>query len=288
MQIIESLEDMKSSSQVFKDQGKTIASIATFGYFHAGHISLIELAKANADIVVMSKHYDTHHIKSSDKRQSIITEYMETSFTKDIKFCELHGVDLFWNYVDNPDEVLSFKEGVCANITSLMLFLTSKNRCAGPIDTYARVWPQRLIAEKADVLVLGEKDFHQNMVMGYSIKDLNLPIKLVTTPIVRDFDGLPFSSRNSKLTKAERAKALSMSKILKEISEWSSYPSVKEIKDYFISAIKNAGGQTWYADVCDAKTGEPLSVVDREAVVVVATKFGNGVYLSDNILISPR
>lgn len=286
MKIIESIEEMKASSQVFKDQSKTIASIATFGDFHAGHISLIELAKANADIVVMSKYYDTHQ-KYSGSRQSIITEYMETYFTKDIKFCELHGVDLFWNYVDNPDEVLSFKEGVCANITSLMLFFTRRGRCAGPIDIYARVWPQRLMAEKADFLILGKKDFHQNMVMGYSIKDLNLPIKLVTTPIVRDSDGLPFSSRNSQLTKAERGKALSMPKTLKEISEWSSYPSVKEIKKYFISAIKNAGGQTWYADVCDATTAEPVSVVDKEVALAVGTHFG-GVFLSDNIRISPK
>ena len=106
--------------------------------------------------------------------------------------------------------------------------------------------------------------------------------------MVRDSDGLPFSSRNSQLTKAERGKALSMPETLKEISEWSSYPSVKEIKKYFISAIKNAGGQTWYADVCDATTGEPVSVVDKEVVLVVATNFGNLVCLSDNILISPK
>ena len=285
MQIVESLEDVKASSQAFKDQGKTIASIATFGDLHDGHISLIELAKSSADIVVMSKYYDTHR-ENSGRRQSIITKYMETCFTKDIEFCELHGVDLFWNYVDNPDEILFFKEGVSANITSLMLFFT--RRCASPIDSYARVWPQRLMAEKADFLILGEKDFHLNMLMGYSIKDLNLPIKLVTTPIVRDSDGLPFSSRNSQLTKAERGKALSMPETLKDISEWSSYPSVKEIKKYFISAIKNAGGQTWYADVCDATTGEPVSVVDKEVVFAVATNFGNFVYLSDNILISPK
>jgi pantoate--beta-alanine ligase len=314
MQIIESLEDMKSSSQGFKDQGKTIASIATFGYFHAGHIPLIELAKANADIVVISKYYEKlrggdrvtyrgrprpRYIESAKNRQSLITEYMETAFTKDIEFCNLHGVDLFWNYTVNPDDVLSFKEAVCPNITSVIMSLTSGFRFP-PMEgsswdsasrrTPAHVWIQRLIVEKADVLVLGENFFHMNMVMGYSIKDLNLPIKVMTTPTVRDFDGLVEAADNSGLTKAERAKALSMPKTLKEISEWSSYPSVEEIKRYFISAIKNAGGQTWYVDVLDAKTGEILSVVDREAAVIVAvaTKFGNVVYLSDNILISPK
>jgi len=302
MQIIESLEDMKSSSQGFKDQGKTIASIATFGYFHRAHIDVIELAKANADIVVVSKYYEKlrggdratyrgrprpRYIESATKRQSLITEYMETVFTKDIEFCNLHGVDLFWNYTVNPDDVLSFKEAVRANITSVIMSLTSGFRFP-PLEGGSHVWIQRLIAEKADVMVLGEKDFHMNMVMGYNIKDLNLPIKVVTTPTVRDFDGLAFSSCNSELTKAGRAKALSMPKTLKEISEWSSYPSVKEIKRYFISAIKNAGGQTWYVDVLDAKTGETLSVVDREAIVAVATKFGNVVLLSDNILISPK
>jgi pantothenate synthetase len=78
-----------------------------------------------------------------------------------------------------------------------------------------------------------------------------------------------------------------MPETLKEISKWSSYPSVKEIKKYFISAIKNAGGQTWYADVCDATTAEPVSVVDKEVALAVGTHFG-GVFLSDNIRISPK
>ena len=283
MKIIESLEELKQYSQQLKDQGKTLASIDSYGDFHDGHASLIEVAKARADnTIVTIDHMPEYQEYSAKKYADFLDKYKSTTFLTDQEFCQSRGVNAISHIPDgtwNQEETFDFVPPFLKEI------INSSSRCHA---NTIREWTHLMKEMQPTFDVAGEKDFHQLRVFKGIISALNLPIEVVGVPLVRDSDGLPFSSRNSQLTKAERRKALSMPETLKEISEWSSYPSVKEIKKYFISAIKNAGGQTWYADVCDATTGEPVSVVDKEVALVVATNFGNLVYLSDNILISPK
>jgi pantoate--beta-alanine ligase len=275
MKIIESLEALKQYSQQLKDQGKTLASIESYGDFHDGHASLIEVAKARADNTIVNiDQWLSSGLKKDDK-------YKATTFLTDLEFCQSRGVDAVAHIPDgiwNQQETFDFAPPFLKEI------INSARRC-----TYqpTQEWTHTMKELRPTFDVAGEKDFYQTRVFRAIISALNLPIEVVGVPSVRDSDGLPFSSSNSQLTKAERGKALSMPETLKEISKWSSYPSVKEIKKYFISAIKNAGGQTWYADVCDATTAEPVSVVDKEVALAVGTHFG-GVFLSDNIRISPK
>lgn len=283
MKIIESLEELKQYSQQLKDQGKTLASIDSYGDFHDGHAALIEVAKARADnTIVTIDHMPEYQEYSAKKYADFLDKYKATTFLTDQEFCQSRGVDAVSHI---PDETWNRQETFDFVPPFLKEIINSSIRCHA---NTIREWTHLMKEMQPTFDVAGKKDFHQLIVFKGIISALNLPIEVVGTPLVRDSDGLAFSSRNSQLTKAERGKALSMPETLKEISEWSSYPSVKEIKKYFISAIKNAGGQTWYADVCDATTGEPVSVVDKEVVFAVATNFGSGVYLSDNILISPK
>ena len=282
MKIIESIEEMREYSQELKKNGLTIGHVSTDSFLHEGHMFLVKSAKENADVVVLDICHAVDYITCSPKEyKKRLGAYKETTLENDKKLCALNNVNVFFApsmeqlYLDIPD--LYFNEIKAKHPT----FHPGALLCISAFHSMLKI-------VMPDVLLLGEKDFYQNIALKSLVEEFGLPMKLRVVPTVRDSDGSAFSSRNSQLTKAERGKALSMPETLKEISEWSSYPSVKEIKKYFISAIKNAGGQTWYADVCDATTGEPVSVVDKEVVFAVATNFGSGVYLSDNILISPK
>ena len=122
-----------------------------------------------------------------------------------------------------------------------------------------------------DVSVLGKKDVEQVFVLKSLIKQLDLPIEVITAPIFRDSDGLAYSSRNKLLTRSERERAISIYKTLHEVSTWPKYAidikSVEYAKEYIISHIQSE----WCSvDICCAETFEELNTLDRDAIILVA------------------
>ena len=118
-----------------------------------------------------------------------------------------------------------------------------------------------------DVSVLGQKDAEQVFVLKSLIKQLDLPIEVITAPIIRDSDGLACSSRNDLLTRSERERAVSIYKTLHEVSTWSNIESVEYIKEYITSHIQSK----WcFVNICCAETFEELDSIDRDAIIMVA------------------
>ena len=123
-----------------------------------------------------------------------------------------------------------------------------------------------------DVSVLGQKDAEQVFVLKSLIKQLDLPIEVITAPIFRDSDGLAYSSRNKLLTRSERERAISIYKTLHEVSTWPNIESVEYIKEYITSHIQSK----WcFVNICCAETLEELHTIDRDAIILVmAGPFG--------------
>ena len=139
----------------------------------------------------------------------------------------------------------------------------------------------------SDIVMMGQKDIFQNLEVQYMLTDFNYPIKMIMTPIVREPDGLASSSRLKSLSDSEREGARSIYQALKEIEEWTSYPSIGDIKEHIRNSIVKGNGSINYIVVCCASNLEELRYIDREAVVTVEAVFGN-VPLSDNIIIKPK
>tara|TARA_R110000744_G_scaffold330331_1_gene435835 strand:+ start:1213 stop:2097 length:885 start_codon:yes stop_codon:yes gene_type:complete len=291
MKIIESLEELKECSKQLKDEGKTLASIDTYGDFHEAHGSLINVANDLADNTIITiDHMPQYQDFSKEKYEEFLNKYKETTFLSDIKFCEDRGV----NFISHiPDTTWDMNESFDFVSPFIRKIINSSLRCH---KKTIQEWTHLMKELQPTFDVAGEKDFYQKIVFENIIKDLNLPINSVGVPLIRESDGLPYSSRNAELTDEERQRSLLIYKTLKEISEWSSYPSVEEIKKYFIKGcglvssarrayVKKDTSYVWFIDVCDAKTGEPLKIIDKEAAIVVAVNFGKGVYISDNIII---
>ena len=137
-----------------------------------------------------------------------------------------------------------------------------------------------------DIVVEGQKDIHQNLLMKFFLNYFHYPIKVIIAPTIRDADGMALSSRNRFLTPSERQEATSIYQTLHEISRWSTYPSVTEIKEHITNRINQTNGYLYYIDICCSKTLEELDVIDKETVIVVSTKFGE-VDVWDNIIIEP-
>ena len=132
-----------------------------------------------------------------------------------------------------------------------------------------------------DISVVGQKDAYQTFAIKILIKQLNLPIKVIMAPIIRDSDGLACSSRNVYLTQSDRQNALSIYQALQEVSSWSKIESINYIKTYITHRVKS---EHCYVSICCAETLEELNTLDRDAIIMITAKFGDNAF-GDNIFI---
>jgi len=302
MKIIESIDEMREYSQQLKRDGKTIASVATMGYLHDGHMSLVKIAKENADVVVMGmfamsdlliysiewpKNYKKYLIEEGERHQ-------QQSLENDLEICRKHNIDIFFypnmlNYYPNPVQTITIYHAINKRLLDNPYMYGIGVAIGGILDLNIKIWNSVL----PDIIVLGQKDIHQTLLMKVFANYFHFPIKVIIAPTIRDSDGLALSSRNVYLTQSDRQNALSIYQALQEVSNWSSYPSIDKIKEYIANYINNAGGASldkegvYWIDICCAETLEELDVIDKETVIVVAAKFGE-VEIWDNIIVEPK
>ena len=294
MKIIESIEEMREYSQQCKRDGKTIASIETEGYLHEGHMTLVKVAQDSEPVTVVttaSMSPLSGWMEWPECYREILIEqeslYVKTSLMEDIELCKAYDVDVFFHpsmldYYRSPLQTLRISDDI-----SRQLLDNSDTVIIGAFINYAfdltiKCW--NIICP--DISMFGEKDIHQAFLMKKMANVLLFPIKVIMVPTVRDSDGLAYSSRNEFLTPSERQDATSIYQTLHEISRWSTYPSVIEIKEHITNRIKKSNGEIDYVQICCPETIEKLKLIDRKAVILVAAYFGN-TYLSDNIIIEP-
>ena len=277
MKIIESVEEMREYSQQLKREGKTIASVETTGDLHKGHMSLVKIARDNADVVILSISHTIAYVRYSEEYEERLKKYRQTNFILDIELCQSHGVDILFH---PPDSSWNYEAPLDIPFPTVERLI--KHRDPPPVLLETLIpWPQILDVERPDVTILGQKDIYQNLVMKSIIGNLNFPIKVIMAPIIRDSDGLACSSRNVYLTPSERQNALSIYQALQEVSSWSETESINYIKIYITHRVKS---EHCYVDICCAETLEELNTLDRDAVIVITAKFGDYAH-TDNIFI---
>jgi len=289
MIIIESIEEMQQYSIQLKSKGKTLANVSTTGFLHKGHMSLVAIAKENADEVVVNiDHIDPYHkFKTEpDKYDKYLKIYKTKQLSADLELCEKYGVDIFF-HPDIRKVYISQTKHIHSNIKKLRkkypgVQFVDPGISKSNIKDFNMMTP--------DIIMMGQKDFFQNLEAQYMLTDFNYPIKMIMAPIVRESDGLASSSRLKSLSESERKDARSIYQSLKEIEEQIqklSGPSIPDMKEHIRNRITDANGSVNYLVICCAITLEELRYFDRKAVIVVDALFGN-VSLSDNIIIEPK
>lgn len=139
-----------------------------------------------------------------------------------------------------------------------------------------------------DVAIFGRKDYQQWRVITKMVEDLDFGIEIVGASLVRESDGLAMSSRNSRLSKAQREQALAISRALREAEEAvkNGEKNGRTLEVDVKKTIIVSGGRVDYVQLVDAKSMQPLDTLDCEAVLLVAAFYGT-VRLLDNIELQP-
>lgn len=196
----------------------TVGFMPTLGYMHEGHISLVERARGECDIVVVSIFVNPLQFGQGED----FDKYPRNE-ERDLQMAEQAGVD----FVFIPDSAEMYPTPVKTSVVvrDVTDVLCGASR-PGHFEGVATVVAKLFHIVQPDRAYFGMKDAQQVAVIEQFVHDLNIPVQIVRCPTLREKDGLAMSSRNVYLNEEERKQALVLSKALREAEHWFSEPGM--------------------------------------------------------------
>jgi len=276
--IAKTVKALRTTVATFRARKETVALVPTMGALHDGHLSLVRAARRRADRVVVSIFVNPAQFAPSED----FSTYPRT-FAADMALLAQEAVELVWA----PGNVaVMYPEGFATEV------LPAGPATAGLEDAFRPAFFKgvatvvcKLFTQVApDVALFGEKDYQQLKVVTRMARDLDLPLRVIGAPTVREADGLALSSRNVYLSADERAVAPTLHRVLtlcaKKIAEGHSVATiVAEGRE----AISRAGFALDYLEARHAETLAPIATAkDGPVRLLVAAKLGN-TRLIDNV-----
>jgi len=201
MRTIADLRSLRAAVQAWKKDGRRVGFVPTMGNLHAGHYSLVELARRNGDRVVASVFVNPTQFGPNED----YTRYPRTLAEDTVGLVD-HQCDLLFvpaietMYPDGPGHALR------VHVPDVGDTLEGEHR-PGHFDGVATVVAKLLAMVDPDVAVFGAKDWQQLLVVRRLVQELALPVEIISGPIVRESDGLAMSSRNRYLDEVQRGRA---------------------------------------------------------------------------------
>lgn len=264
----------------WRKRGETIALVPTMGALHEGHLSLVRQAAAKADHVVVSifvnptqfaphEDFDTYPRTEGDDIEKLLPLGVELIYGPAAS--EMYAPD-FSTSID----VGFVAEGLCS--------LTRPHFFGGVAVVVAKLLLQCL----PDFAIFGEKDYQQLMVIRRMVRDLNIPVTILSGATEREADGLALSSRNAYLSPEEREIAVMLSRTLKDVkARLEAGEATESAVASGTPALLEAGFQKVdYFELRDAETLEPLATLDRPGRLLAAAHLGK-TRLIDNFPVLP-
>ena len=281
MKIIGTVENLRKELTPLRKFGKTISLVPTMGYFHEGHLSLMDIARKNSDIVVVSLFVNPIQFSPNED-----IERYPRDFERDEQLAEERGVDIIFY----PDVKEMYPEPFYTYVSTEEL---SRVLCGASRPIHFRgvttIVAKLFNIVQPDIAVFGQKDAQQAIIIKQMIKDLNFPIKIIIAPIIREKDGLAMSSRNRYLSSEEREQAPTICKALTRAHEEVRLgnKNTKEIEDLIREIISSADlARIEYIGIIDDSTLKNVESIEDGTFAAVAVLFGrtrliDNVYLMD-------
>lgn len=253
----------------------------TMGALHQGHLSLIRLARKHSDFVVVSIFVNPTQFGPKEDYKKYPRD-----LKKDAALCQTAGADLIFS--PNVKEVYPEGFSTFINVEGLTQGLCGASR-PGHFRGVATVVYKLFNVVRPDVAVFGQKDAQQLAVIKRMVKDLDLPVKIIGAPIVRERDGLAMSSRNAYLTLEERAEAVTLYRALlkaKALAD-SGQGTADRIKSEIKKILYRDAplGEIDYIEIVDNETLKPIKEIQKNTLIALAVKFPNA-RLIDNIVLA--
>ena len=279
MLVLQTPAEVREFVQQRRKNGQKIGLVPTMGALHAGHMSLVDLAREHAQVVVLTIFVNPLQFGVNED----LSKYPR-QLQADCALCVQHGVDAVYA----PDVATMYPPGFQTNVQVAEL---THGLCGASRPTHfagvTTVVTKLLNIAMADVAVFGEKDYQQLAVLRRMARDLDHPTRILGAPIAREIDGLAMSSRNVYLSEPERERAPGIHRALRALQDRvaSGAREVGPLQSDLHAALGRVGAVD-YAEIVDADGLTPLALLDRPARAIVAVWVGKA-RLLDNVPLLP-
>ncbi len=282
MQIITTKSELTRQSAACLRQGKTIGFVPTMGALHEGHASLIRRACSENEVCFVSVFVNPTQFNNAEDLQ----KYPRT-LEKDAQLLESLGVHFV--FAPTPEEMYSAEEMAVPfvfDFEGLDKVMEGKMR-PGHFNGVVQVVSRLFELVRPTRAYFGEKDFQQLAIIRYMVERSAMApqfqgIQIIGCPIVRELSGLAMSSRNERLSGAEKQTAVAISQALISSLEWAKSADVATVQQRVIDTINAIEGlEVEYFDIVDKDTLQPTD--KWQNAVGCVTVFCGSVRLIDNI-----
>lgn len=278
MQLIETVAAMKAQVAAWKAEGLTVGLVPTMGALHAGHESLMDAARAACDRVVVSVFVNPIQFGPNEDYDAYPRD-----IDHDSTVCEAHGVDAVFH--PEPEEMYPENYSTFVVMETLTDALCGASR-PGHFRGVCTVVNKLFNIVQPDLAFFGQKDAQQLAIIKRMVADLNMNVRVIGCPIVRESDGLAKSSRNAYLSPEERQAALVLSQAVRagESAVSAGERNAAVVRDLMCAIIeKEPLARIDYIEVVDGLTMQPVEVIGSSALIALAVYIGS-TRLIDNFL----
>ncbi len=269
--------ECRAATRGLREGGRRVALVPTMGWLHAGHLSLVDRARAAADAVVVSIFVNPIQFGSADDLASYPRD-----LDRDRTLLEERGVEL----VFAPPVAEMVRAELLTRVT--MREVTEGLEGAfrpGHFEGVLTIVAKLFHIVQPDLAVFGEKDAQQAAAIRRMVRDLDFPIEIDVGPTIRDADGLACSSRNVRLAPEARHRALALSRALRRVKALAAAGEVdvgrleQAMRD---ELDREPDVEVDYAAVVDAARFAPVARLAGPCVAAIAARV-DGVRLIDNV-----
>ncbi len=278
MEILKSITELNLYLQKVESQSK-IGFVPTMGALHKGHVSLIEIAKRNSDIVICSIFVNPIQFDNEND-----FETYPLTIKDDLNLLNRFGCDI----VFMPSVPEMYPNGEVSNnydfggVENEMEGAFRKGHFNGVGTVVARFF--NII--RPDFAFFGEKDFQQLQIVKKLVEIEKMSIKIIGCPICRENDGLAMSSRNRRLSSAMRQEAVLINQILNEVQKMFKNTTVDMIYKYVTTEFEKSALKLEYFSISNIKTLKPVDFIEEgEEYRAFIAAFADDVRLIDNIIL---
>jgi pantoate--beta-alanine ligase len=299
MRVLHNITELQTEIQTFRATASIHASqskfsvgfIPTMGYLHAGHTSLLQQARSQDDLVVLSIFVNPLQFGPNEDYETY-----PRNPEQDLKLAEQAGVDFV--FLPSVEEIYpQYPLATKVTIGDISSGLCGASR-PGHFDGVATVITKLFHIVMPDRAYFGQKDIQQVAVITQMVQDLNMSVQIVPCPTVREADGLALSSRNVYLKPDERSQAVILSQALAKAEKWLNIQeiTVEQLEERLKTEIQTAemanieyASIVSYPDLKPIARGIPIiqtkqSIEQHDIVIALAVKFGKTRLIDNRII----
>ncbi len=279
MEIIRTVDGLRKRVEQAHAAGKSVGLVPTMGALHAGHISLVDRARKENDIVVVSVFVNPTQFNNAED----LATYPRTE-EADCEKLDQAGVDIA--FIPTVEEVYPEPDTRVFELGEVAQVMEGAMR-PGHFNGVAQIVSKLFAIVNPDRAYFGEKDFQQIAVIRKMVELEGFKLDIVDCPICRENDGLAMSSRNTRLTPEQRVVAPVIHRALESSIGWAKNHTLAETKKYVIDEINSFPHmEVEYYEIVDPLTMQPLSEwtdAQNGTSVGCVTAYCGKVRLIDNI-----